>query len=1424
MAEPIDPQPSGAADEFGSIAIVGMAGRWPDAPDIETFWRNMAAGHHSTRPVPDDKYRAAGGDEAGLTDPNRIRLASTIDGIELFDADFFDCVPGEAQLIDPQQRMFLEVCHHALEHAGYDPARGGGQIGVYAGVSQSEYFLDHIHPRYGDAPGSLELLAAKAGNVPDALTMRVSYKLGLTGPSVCVQTTCSTSLVAVHMACQELLNFRCDTALAGGSSLNPLAYRGYRYVEQGILSPDGHTRAFDADARGTIRGDAVAAVVLRRLEDALADGDRIWAVIRGSAVNNDGTRKPAFSAPSPQGQTDVIREAIAAADVPADTLTYVEAHGTGTPVGDPIEVAALTAAFRERSDRTGFCALGSVKSNVGHTDTAAGVTGLIKVVLSMRNRRIPGTVGFRTPNPAIDFPATPFRVHGETIDWEPAPGAPLRAGVSAFGVGGTNAHVIVEEPPRPEPRAGDDGSWQLLRLSARTPEALDRLAAGLADRLAGEQVPPLADVAHTLRVGRRELPYRRTVVCRDAVEAAEALRHPGAAAGPVPAEGRRTAFLLPGGGAQYPGMGAGLYRSEPVFRDAMDRASAALRPLLGHELTELLYHRATADGPCEVPFDFPALVAVEHALAALLAEQGVRPSVLLGHSLGEYTAAVLSGVMSLEDALGLVSLRERLMLRAGGATLSVWLGEAALRPYLADGLALDLATVNSPGACTVSGTEEAVSEMERRLTADGVECSRVRLAAAPHSRLLDPVLEEFATAVRAVALSAPAIPYVANLTGTWITAEQATDPAYWVRHMRGTVRFADGLAALAEAGDPVLLECGPGRTLAGYAVGRSGAPATVLPAMRHAKADQVDDGQALWEAVGGLWALGVAAAPRTSPGDARRVPLPGYPFARTRHWIERAARGSAEPVAAPPASRGFPVNLAAEDAALRAAEERLRASLPVDEVPVEVRELLDRLCALHVTAYLRSQGVSTEPGAVHDRAGIHRALRTVPAYRKFVDALLHLLEVDGIAESEEGRLRFTGDAGDDEEIAKIERTIRENHPEYVAELELVEHCRARYGQVVGGEVAGTEVLLPDGRSDISRPVAEKWVAASDIGVYRDLIAETVARLAARVPGRPVRILEVGGGQGGVTWTVAEALREVPRVEYRFTDLGRAFVLGAQRRAEHEGLHHMTFGTLDISRDPAGQDVETGAWDMVIAYNVLHATPDLRATLRNVHGLLAPGGALFLLEACREPRFAVATAGLFEGWWFFEDGLREDTPLVTPGVWRDLLAETGFGNVASYPEVPQEKSFTAHALIVGQRPADQDTVPANPVPASPVAASPLPATGGATFNRRPALAQPYAEPRTDLERRVAAHWQEVLGVEPVGVEDGFFDLGGDSLLALQLVTRLRDELKVELSVKRLLERLTVAAVAQDIEAGASRSADGPAVIRRSARRDTARHQG
>ncbi|GGW83132.1 type I polyketide synthase [Streptomyces caelestis] len=1397
-------------EELG-IAVVGMAGRWAHAEDIEQFWRNLLAGHESVTPVPDEAFLAAGGSPADLQDPSLVRMAAGVEGIELFDAGFFGYSPAEARQLDPQQRLFLEVCHHAMEHAGYDPARFGGQVGVYAGCSQSEYFLSHIQPRYANEPGSLALLNAKAGNLADSLATRVSYELDLTGPSMTVQTACSTSLVAVHVACQDLLNYRCDTALAGGAALNPSAVRGYRHVEQGVLSPDGRTRAFDAEARGTVRGDGVAAVALRRLEDALADGDHIWGVIKGSAINNDGRRKPGFTAPSPEGQTEAILDALMAAEVPAETISYVEAHGTGTPVGDPIEVEALRRAFRQSTDRTGFCLLGSVKPNVGHTDAAAGVTGLIKVLLAMRHGVLPPTVGYRRPNPAIDFAATPFRVSGEAEPWRPDAGVPRRAGVSSFGVGGTNAHAVVEEPPVPPApapggartdtvrddaeRDAPDGRARLLRLSARTPDQLDTLCTRLSDHLStrGTDLRP-DDVAFTLAAGRREFDHRRTLICHSVAEAADLLRR--SAGGPVTRAGQApgAVFLLPGGGAQYPDMGAGLYRTEPVFRAEMDRASEVMLPVLGHRLTDALYG---GPEPAE-PAQFASLVAVEYALARLMASHGVTPAALLGHSLGEYTAACLAGVMSFEDALMLVDVRDRLTRRIRGATLGVWLPEQDLLPYL-EGGEVDLATVNSQSSCTVSGTEAAVADLERRLEADGVEFSRVRLTIAPHSRLLESVLPEFAAVVETVSLRPPKVPVVSNVTGTWMTAEQATDPGYWVRHMRRTVRFAEGLGELARSGYTAFAEVGPGRGLARHVRAHLGQETTVVPMMRHAKSTASDVTEFL-DGLGGLWAAGVPVPPPPR-GEARRVPLPGYPFERTRHWVERVVTQPSRPgPVAAPESAGLPFDVTVEADEVRAAESRWRDRLPPAPLPDAARGLVERFCTLEAVRFLQRSGIGTAPGAEYDLSAVHHRVAAVGGYRRFVEALTHVLAEDGLVEIRDGRLRFVAapedEARTEAHLRELRARVGERFPDFLPDLELIRHCADRYAEVVGGRTPGARVLRPDGE-DLAGPVLGKWTAAGDAEAYRSLLVEQVARLAGRIHGRGPRVLEIGNLNGPL-WQLADALAGIPGTVHRFAGPGRAVVLGARQRAEEEQRTGTTFEILDISRDPAGQGFAPGHWDIVVAHNALHAVGDVPAALPHVRSLLAPGGALFLLEASGAPRIALFTAGLLEGWWSFTDGLRERSPFIGPERWCDALSAAGFDSAASFPGERRADVCAPHTLVIGRRPAEDDAPGDASGEVRPTAAA---ASGqGTALAPRPALGHPYAAPRTDVERDIARHWQDALGIEDIGIHDNFFDLHGDSLLAVQLANRISKALGVTVRAAALLRNPTVAGLAEHIGRG------------------------
>ncbi len=870
--------------EVPAVAVIGMAGRFPGADDIDTFWDNLAAGRESIRPVTEEEFLAAGGRQEDLGDPSLVRMASVVEGMDRFDAGFFGYSPAEAAVVDPQQRLLLETAYHALEDAGgLRGDRTDETFGVYAGSGDSRYYPAHVYPRYAGQPGSVELVHAATANSLGTLATRISYELGLTGPSVSLQTACSTALVAVHTACQDLLDHRCDTALAAAVSLNPSAALGYRHVPDGPFSPDGHCRAFAADAAGTSSGDGVGAVVLKRLEDALADGDHIRAVIRGSAVNNDGRRKVGFSAPSAAGQTEVILAAQAQAEVDADTIGLIEAHGTATKLGDPIEVSALTEAFRQSTDRTGFCALGSVKTNIGHLGAAAGIAGLIKAILALEHRQIPPNLHFDEPNPLIDFTSGPFRVPTALEDWPAHDGHPRRAAVSAFGIGGTNAHVILEEAPPlapAAPRPPEDGRRLVLPLSARTASALRGQADALARHLERHPELRLDDVAHSLRTARPALRHRLAVTAASREETLDALRTAAPDTPPPSGDTARVAFLLPGGGTQYAGMGAELYRDHGVYRDTVDECARILRPVLGTDVRTALFEEQHPDDTAA----FLGLVVTEYALARTLIEHGVRPDALIGHSLGEYTAACLAGVIDLEDMLPLVTERIRLISSAGGATLGVAAPAEDVRPLLDD--ELSLAAVNGPSACTVAGHLDAVTRFEAELTRRGVPFRRLRIPVAAHSHVLDPVLPAFETHLRQVTLRPPRIPYVTNVTGTWVTDDQATSVRHWIDHTRNTVRFADGIKALWERQHPVLVEIGPGDTLTKLATGRltDQTPVTVTT-MRHAKAEACD-GFVLAEALGRLWSAGVDTALPPAPDTGRRVPLPPYAFDRHRHWID----------------------------------------------------------------------------------------------------------------------------------------------------------------------------------------------------------------------------------------------------------------------------------------------------------------------------------------------------------------------------------------------------------------------------------------------------------------------------------------------------------------------------------------------------------
>jgi acyl transferase domain-containing protein/surfactin synthase thioesterase subunit/acyl carrier protein len=883
------------------VAIIGMSGRFPGAPDVATYWRNLCEGVESIRPLSDAELSAAGVEPELLRDPHYVKAAGTVDGIDRFDATYFGLSPKDAAITDPQHRLFLECAVEAFESAGHAPRGFGGSIGVFAGCGMNAYFMRNVltNPALVRSVGLF--LLRHTGNDRDFLPSTVSYKLDLRGPSVAVQTACSTSLVAVHMACQSLLAGECDLALAGGVTLQVPHGQGYLYRENEPQSPDGHCRAFDARGQGTVVTGGAGAVVLRRLADALEDGDTIHAVIKGSAINNDGSAKVSYLAPSVDGHARVVVEALAVANVPAESISYVEAHGTGTAVGDPIEIAALTQAYRESTDAVGFCRIGSVKTNIGHLDTAAGVASLIKVALALEHAEIPASLNFEAPNPAIDFEASPFRVNAARCEWQPRSG-PRRAGISSLGVGGTNAHVIVEQAPPPRPTTPPRRRFELLPLSARTPSALDAATERLASHLRAHPELALADVAHTLQTGRSAWEQRRIVVARSGEDAAGALEARDAKrvfAARSEAALPSLAFLFPGAGAQYPNMGRGLYEGEPAYREEVERCVELLRGRLDFDLRAVLYPEPGREEWATAQLERPsrlltAVFVTEWALAKLWSSWGIEPAALIGHSLGEYAAACWSGVLSLSDALELVVLRGKLWDRAeGGAMLAVPLPEAEVRDLLGEDL--DLAAVNAPSLCVVAGRLDGVQRLHEQLVARGVEVRLLKVASAGHSRQIEPLLEEFRSGLARIRFGEPRVPYVSNVTGTWIRAEEARDPEYWVRHLRHTVRFSDGVAELLRDPNRILLEVGPGQTLSSLARQQRARARAVLGSLRHPQ-ETADDVQMLLTSAGRLWLAGAPLdwAKLRGGERRRRVELPTYPFERQSYWIE-PGRAAAEP-------------------------------------------------------------------------------------------------------------------------------------------------------------------------------------------------------------------------------------------------------------------------------------------------------------------------------------------------------------------------------------------------------------------------------------------------------------------------------------------------------------------------------------------------
>lgn len=1499
-----------------SIAIIGMSGRFPGAKNLVEFWQNLRDGVESVSFFSDEELESSGIEPSLLGDPNYVKAKAVLDDVELFDSSFFGINPREAEIIDPQHRLFLECAWEALESAGYNPETYEGSVGVYAGVSMNTYLLNNLLSNKGliEAVGGYQTML---GNDKDFMPTRVSYKLNLKGPSVVIQTACSTSLVAVQLACQSLLNYQCDIVLAGAASIAVPRKAGYLYQEGMILSPDGHCRTFDAKAQGTICGEGVGIVVLKRLEDAIADGDSIHAVIRGAAINNDGSLKVGYTAPSVDGQAEVIAMAQAVAGIEADTISYIEAHGTGTPLGDPVEIAALTKAFRATTEKKRFCAIGSVKTNIGHLDAAAGVAGLMKAVLSLKHKLLPPSLHFEEPNPEIDFENSPFYVNAKLSEWKTS-GTPRRAGVSSFGIGGTNAHVVLEEAPAIEASA-PSRPWHLLVLSAKTGTALEHMTANLAEHLKQHANLNLADVAYTLQVGRKTCSQRRMLVCRDLNDAATALAalEPKRVSTAVQeTNDRPVVFLFTGQGSQYVNMGLEIYQYESTFREQVDRCAELLRPHLGLDLRDVLYPTEDQAGEAAIQLNQtfltqPALFVIEYALAQLWIAWGIRPQAMIGHSIGEYVAACLSGVFSLEDALAVVAARGQLMQKMpGGAMIAVSLPENEVRPLL--GRQLSLAALNGPSLCVVSGPKDAVEALQNRLAQQGVSSSRLHTSHAFHSEMMAPILEPFMEQVKGVALRPPEIPFVSNVTGTWITAGEAQDPSYWAKHLRQTVRFAEGVRTLLQEPESILLEVGPGRTLTSLVSQHPDKTSrhVVLSSSRHPQ-DHSSDGAFLLNTLGRLWLQGARVDwSRLYVKERRhRIPLPTYPFERQRYWVDprREAYGSeARPVTLekrpdiadwfyiPSWKRSIPPQILKRSGFQG---QELCWLVFTNECGIG-HQIIERLeeQGHHVISVRVGEKFSSVGEALYTinpktRDNYDTLIKELSAQGKMPNRIVHLWTVtpkddatSGIESLEKAQdlgfysLLFLSQALDSQHVTDpLQIDVISNHMQevtgeepfvYPEKATLLGPCRVipqeydnitcrsidiALGRSANSEEAHiTDQLVSELTVKMTEPViayrgSHRWVQT-----FEPIRLEDRNEPPAHLRERGVYLIT--GGLGGIGLVLAEHLArtvnarlvltsrtELPpreewgqrlqarddqdRISRRIQKIQELEGLGADvltlsadvadaeqmrqaiaRTIERFGAIH---GVIHAAGVPGGgiiplKTVEAAAGVLapklqgtVVLSNLLKdVRPDFFMLCSSITSLLPPPGqvdycaANAFLDAfaqCRHSNNGTHVVSVNWDTWQ-EVGMAVETPVpLALKKTREEILKKGISSSEGVDAFRRILSTRLPQIVVATKDLrsmfDQSNKAATLFDVEQLSdAQPEELS---SRHSRPNVSGTYVAPETEMQQIIAEIWQELLGIDEVGIYDNFFDLGGHSLLATQVIARLEKKLALRINRTELM---------------------------------------
>ncbi|MEH2072612.1 MAG: SDR family oxidoreductase [Nostoc sp.] len=1511
------------------IAIIGMAGRFPGSKNIDIFWQNLRDGVESISFFTDEELISAGEDPSLLNDPNYVKANGILEDIELFDAEFFGFSPREAEITDPQHRLFIESVWEALENAGYNSETYSGQISLFAGASPNMYLLSNLYSNR-DLIESVDSFKLLHGNEKDFLPTQVSYKLNLRGPSINIQTACSTSLVAIHLACQSLLNGESDIALAGGVSATTMQKSGYHYQPGGIHSPDGHCRAFDAQAEGTIDGNGLGVVVLKRLEDAIADGDFIHALIKGSAVNNDGSLKIGYTAPSVEGQREVILEALALAEVEPETVTYVEAHGTGTVLGDPIEIKALTQAYRASTNKKGFCAIGSVKTNVGHLDIAAGVTGFIKTVLALKHKQIPPSLHFQKPNPQIDFANSPFYVNAKLSEWK-TNGTPRRAGVSSLAIGGTNAHVILEEAPVIE-ASSPSRPWQLLLLSAKTSTALNTATAQLGEHLEQNLDITLPDVAYTLQIGRRAFDYRRIMVCHDLDDAVKLLNsqdpqrifslynEPGHC--PV-------IFMFSGQGSQYANMGRELYEVEPRFKEYVDTCAVILQPHLGLDIRSLLYPKGQDTETASLQLQQTALTqsalfVTEYALAQLLMSWGVLPEAMIGHSIGEYVAATLAGVFALEDALKIVAKRGQLMQQLPtGSMLAIRLPEKDVQLLLsAQPLykkSLQIAVINSPSSCVVSGTNEAIAILKNQLSFEEIECQLLHTSHAFHSLMMEPILEAFIEAIKTVELNPPRIRFISNVTGSWITDTQATNPNYWSQHLRQTVRFSDGISQLIKQFEGVFMELGPGRTLSTITKQHldKNTKQQVLTSLSHVK-EQQSDVSFLLQTLGRLWLSGVEIdwSGFYTHEQRYRLPLPTYPFERQRYWIEPNKQGQNErhtPLSLakkpdiadwfyipfwkpslPPVQLEHPELAPEKSCTLVFIDECGLGSKLVKQLEIQNQDVITVKVGKNFNTVDESE-YTINPESDRDYDVL---IQELFKQNKLPKTIVHLWSVTPNSEQQLeiekfDRTQITGfysllflaqALGKQETTEEVQITVISNDLQSLTGTEVLCPEKATLLGVI--KVISQEYLNINCRSiDITLPPTGSWqeetlveqiLVELTVDDFQKLIAyrssnrwvqsfEPVRFEQAKIQKPRLRekgVYLITGGLGGIGLVLAEYLART--VQAKLLLVGRTALPKKDEWEKWLSTHDETDSTSNKIRKV--QELEDlGAEVLVISADVsniqqmrsaiantqqqfgqlngvIHAAGVAgggvigRKTQAEVESILTPKvkgtividtivkdiqldffvlassktsilGEFGQVDYCAANAFLDAFAhynaskrGRFtttinwDTWQEVGMAVNAELPqrlqqLRTENLQQGILPDEGVDVFLRILEskMPQVVVSTSDLLdILKHYNSYNETQVLEFLETVNPSNSKYP---------RPELNNDYVAPRNEIEQKIATIWQDILGIETIGIYDNFFEVGGDSLIGIQVIATLNKEFNSKISVAKLYECPNIGSMAK-----------------------------